>query len=186
MVGCGHCCCCLECRSAWIAHKNRTGLVSHSCYKDSPPRHTSVIVSRCSQRGWSSLPERCSLVGKCDTASARRIYLDLPPLALDTTGASLFVRLPGRHLQVPEPDIYATRRGVAEELVMGKLSSDTPRSCECLPYESEKEAEHCPHWPWSRLRVVIGKWLAYAWNSILEARMVSDYSDSIFANSPSW
>jgi hypothetical protein len=74
-------------------------------------------------------------------------YLDLPPLALYATGASLFVRLPGRHLQVPEADIYATWRGVAEELIMGKLSSDTARSCECLLCESDKEAEHCPIGP---------------------------------------
>ena len=69
---------------------------------------------------------------------ARCIYLHLPSLALDATGPSLFVRLPGRHLQVPEPDIYATRRGVAEELVMGKLLSDTAREVASVCFTSPR------------------------------------------------
>jgi len=77
------------------AHMSSSAPVSHSCYKDSLPRHTGVIVSRCLQS---------PVEGMCDTA--RWIYLDFPSLALDATGTSLLVRLPGRHLQVPEQGIY--------------------------------------------------------------------------------
>jgi hypothetical protein len=44
---------------------------------------------------------------------ARWVYLHFPSLALDATGPSLLMRLPGRHLQVPEQGIYAMDRGVA-------------------------------------------------------------------------
>jgi hypothetical protein len=83
--------------------------------------------------------------GMCDTA--RWIYLDFPSLALDTTGPSLLMRLPGRHVQVPEQGIYtySAWRGVAVELIMGKLPSDKSRSCDAC-FANPRRSETQPHW----------------------------------------
>jgi hypothetical protein len=135
MVGCGHCCC-PELQSAWMAaHMSSSAPVSHSCYKDSLPRHTGVIVSRCLQS---------PVEGMCDTA--RWIYLDFPSLALDATGTSLLMRLPGRHLQVPEQGIYmysAWRGGRADH---GGNSRRTSREVANLCFPNARRSETQPHW----------------------------------------